>query len=325
MKAFLKEHLPNKEVEIDEIVFQIGEHFQNGGYSAVFYAQLLTEMTPELAPIGTATTKWAFKAIVPEDGFDPWQEELEMNRILSGSRHLAVAEYVVEGLDCDGVLINGFFMKLYEADLYDTDDFDLSSLSIYFRGVCEGVERLHNMGYIHMDIKPENIFIESDGTAALADFGLVENENNYVDNYVDKCYGSRSYAAPECAHAVLEDKPWCFDGKKLDIWAIGVSLYLKVVYEYPHGHRKSPSWHDIADIDPEYLRDNLEDAVENMEPEYMRNDMVDFTLRCLELDPEARPTIQELLEHPFLPFSKPMPPSLPDSDSDSDSEDGILR
>ncbi|MGO8988276.1 MAG: protein kinase domain-containing protein [bacterium] len=42
-----------------------------------------------------------------------------------------------------------------------------------FRPLVEGVSRLHKKGIVHRDIKPQNVFIDSDDNLVLGDFGLV--------------------------------------------------------------------------------------------------------------------------------------------------------
>lgn len=37
----------------------------------------------------------------------------------------------------------------------------------------QAVKHLHDHDLLHMDIKPENIFIAKDGTCKLGDFGLI--------------------------------------------------------------------------------------------------------------------------------------------------------
>jgi serine/threonine protein kinase len=42
-----------------------------------------------------------------------------------------------------------------------------------FRGLVEGVCLVHEKGFVHRDIKPQNIFLDSEGNLVLGDFGLV--------------------------------------------------------------------------------------------------------------------------------------------------------
>ena len=45
--------------------------------------------------------------------------------------------------------------------------------SMLFDFVLQAVKHLHDYDLIHMDLKPENIFISEDDTCKLGDFGLV--------------------------------------------------------------------------------------------------------------------------------------------------------
>ncbi len=42
-----------------------------------------------------------------------------------------------------------------------------------FRPLVEGVAKLHERGFVHRDIKPQNIFIDANGNLVLGDFGIV--------------------------------------------------------------------------------------------------------------------------------------------------------
>jgi serine/threonine protein kinase len=48
-------------------------------------------------------------------------------------------------------------------------------LLILFNECCEGVKLIHDLGYLHLDIKPENFMITNDGNIKIIDFGLVKN------------------------------------------------------------------------------------------------------------------------------------------------------
>eukprot|EP00742_Colponemidia_sp_Colp-10_P013193 GILJ01014893.1.p1 GENE.GILJ01014893.1~~GILJ01014893.1.p1 ORF type:complete len:498 (+),score=35.07 GILJ01014893.1:71-1564(+) len=84
--------------------------------------------------------------------------------------------------------------------------------------ICKSTSALHRVGYMHCDIKPENIMLRSldDGvrSSCLIDFGAVRqlSENAYFD------IQSLWYRAPE----VLCNVPYT---PKIDAWSLGCLLY----------------------------------------------------------------------------------------------------
>lgn len=86
----------------------------------------------------------------------------------------------------------------------------------YMQDIISAVQCLHSHGYIHRDIKPDNILIADDGTLKLTDFGTIKNMKDKLPftNYVS----TRWYRAPECILGV--DK---YD-EKSDVFALGCVL-----------------------------------------------------------------------------------------------------
>ena len=55
-----------------------------------------------------------------------------------------------------------------------------------FKQLISGLKHIHQMGMIHRDVKPANIFLNEDGVLKIGDFGLARtqiwDENSFSDN-----------------------------------------------------------------------------------------------------------------------------------------------
>eukprot|EP00039_Didymoeca_costata_P002652 m.61723 g.61723 ORF g.61723 m.61723 type:complete len:468 (+) comp11438_c0_seq1:340-1743(+) len=96
-----------------------------------------------------------------------------------------------------------------------------------FRQITSGLQYCHEQNVIHRDLKPENIIITDKKTdfVKIADFGL---SNNFAKGEkMETMCGSLSYSAPEI---LLQDK---YDGQYVDVWSLGVILFLMVAGKLP--------------------------------------------------------------------------------------------
>ena len=99
------------------------------------------------------------------------------------------------------------------------------------KDIASGLEYLHNYGIMHLDIKPANILLDSQGRYVISDFGLSHRATSLIHSYDKaKTIGGAAYMSPERS---------CLDGKVdtySDIWSLGVSIYELVTGELPfHG------------------------------------------------------------------------------------------
>jgi len=67
-----------------------------------------------------------------------------------------------------------------------------------FLELCRGLQAAHDDGISHRDIKPENVFVRSDSSVALGDFGLCHDQAEDVRlTASSEPIGSRHFIAPE--------------------------------------------------------------------------------------------------------------------------------
>ena len=91
----------------------------------------------------------------------------------------------------------------------------------YALQVCRGLSAAHEAGVVHRDIKPGNIFVCSDGTVKVLDFGiaLLESSDATLTTDVGAFVGTPSYLSPEQARGQRDVD------QRTDIWSLGVVMY----------------------------------------------------------------------------------------------------
>jgi serine/threonine protein kinase len=102
----------------------------------------------------------------------------------------------------------------------------------YAHDICNALAYCHSRGGIHRDVKPENILIDSNGTAKLADFGLAKIFSETYDfssgtTATGIFKGTPNYAPPEAWEGERPTVAW-------DTYGLGVVVYRCLTGELPY-------------------------------------------------------------------------------------------
>lgn len=93
-----------------------------------------------------------------------------------------------------------------------------------FRQLVSAVHYCHDKGVIHRDVKPQNVLLDINMNARLADFSM---STPFDGSKLSTFCGSPLYAAPE----LFQGRD--YDGPPVDIWSLGVVLYEMVTGTTP--------------------------------------------------------------------------------------------
>src|SRR3990167_1211359 len=157
-------------------------------------------------------------------------------------RRLSACEYIIQlqhayTFDDYGIMI---FPK-YPFDLLtvlNTEGEQVLSMEIrysIFRVLCEATRYLHDHGYVHLDLKPENVLLSADFTQVIiCDLGCSRKLNSKSSKVRNHLGGTLEYSPPE----VCKEKSKV-NGKKVDIWGLGIIYHILFTFKFPFAKSKN--------------------------------------------------------------------------------------
>lgn len=234
----------------------------SGGMGTVYRVQLLPE-----------GRLYALKRVKAErcgpDGERRFHREAAIARTL---QHPNLVQVVDFGLDDEGGLY--LAMELLDGeDLYTRlarGPLAPDEVARVGLGAAAGLAAAHRAGIVHRDMKPANLFLGSDGSVKVLDFGLAISCGDVPQGRFTTTgvfVGTPSYMAPEQALALHTEDP------RTDVWGLCATLYRAVAGRPPFDApaRLAQAMRVIHE-DPDPLPDSVPEALADVILRGLRKD-----------------------------------------------------
>jgi len=175
--------------------------------------------------------------------------------------------------------------------------------------LAAGIAHCHRCCVAHRDIKLENALLSDTGVVKLIDFGLShlyerDPDTGVADRRVPihgYC-GSKSYAAPE----VLAGRG--YDGFLADVWSLGVSMFGLLNGFFPVDEAKNTDWRFQKLCRAQELNKSSTATIMGWykkSPDHLSAEARDLIDAMLNINPVKRPSIEQVLNHPFITGKDP--------------------
>ncbi|KAJ5748092.1 uncharacterized protein N7511_009788 [Penicillium nucicola] len=150
-----------------------------------------------------------------------------------------------------------------------------------FTQLVGAVAYVHSKSCVHRDLKLENILLDKQENVKLCDFGFTREYEGKA-SYLQTFCGTICYSAPE----MLKGEKYA--GEKVDVWSLGIILYALLAGELPY------------DDDDDQVTKRRILAVEPTYNDKFPDDAKALINLLLSKRPLIRPSLDEILAHPFL-------------------------
>ncbi|KAJ1569793.1 hypothetical protein HK096_001445 [Nowakowskiella sp. JEL0078] len=145
-----------------------------------------------------------------------------------------------------------------------------------FAQIALAVYYLNKKGFVHRDLKDENIVVDENYIVKIIDFGSAASIPQFEEKYFNYFNGTMHYASPEICNGEV------YQGPEAEVWTLGILLFTIMFAENPFQDRE------------EIIRG------EYSCPRKINEDCENLINKMLEWDPDDRITIEEVIAHPWI-------------------------
>lgn len=168
-----------------------------------------------------------------------------------------------------------------------------------FTQLCSAVKFLHDKQFAHLDIKLENLLLDECFNVKLADFGWgVSLQKTW--GYTDHKVGTPLYMAPEIKNLEKNQK---YDGRKADIYSLGVTLSLLLLGQVSDFSEISDG-STVGSSQISECSDNMDVDIEDPK-HYLSTSSKELLSFMLHQDPNKRPSVDDILSHDWMAVDQP--------------------
>jgi serine/threonine protein kinase len=150
-----------------------------------------------------------------------------------------------------------------------------------FEDVAKGLAYMHNKGFVHADMKPNNVVVSADGVVKVIDLG----QSCAINTVKKRIQGTPDYIAPEQVHR----RP--ITGKT-DVYNLGATMYWSLTKQHvPTALAKGDSL--VGSLDDTLLpKPKRPIEINSRVPEQFD----DLIMRCVEVEPALRPDMDQVAD-----------------------------
>lgn len=154
------------------------------------------------------------------------------------------------------------------------------------RELAVGLHAIHQAGVIHRDVKAANILVHEEGRLEICDFGVagvLQSQRDKRSTWI----GTPHWMPPEMFSTRGQAHLY---GSEIDVWAYGCTLF-----EFANGNPPNSGLRE-----PMQIGSRLRQKTPQLNSDIYSQELKDFIAFLLNPNPEKRPTMADILAHPYI-------------------------